>query len=269
MSTSGTTFEVRPAAKGLPAFLKFLIGLGVVAVVCIVAAWFFGAQWFGKWAARKMAVRNPAVLVLPKPLPDTALNNAPGTDESFDGYFFQVPWKDKPIVNNYGAGGTMCSFGMHTVTLYKLAPNMMTEGIKRNPQQQQNIDKLFAGDVPKTDYEFMRRILNVTPDSFNWTMDKMETVRDGLLLTLKSTAAPREGASGIFYVTTPEFQGFQYGVPEAKETGVSVDLYGKNALLKFTFRERGGAPAVISQRDINRIVQSVRTGQDMLNWNLP
>jgi hypothetical protein len=39
--------------------------------------------------------------------------------------------------------------------------------------------------------------------------------------------------------------------------------------LKFTFRERGGAPAVISQRDINRIVQSVRTGQDMLNWNLP
>ena len=112
------------------------------------------------------------------------------------------------------------------------------------------MNNLFEGDPPKTDFEFMRRILNVTPENFTWSASKLETVRNGTLLALKTTTTPVEGASGIFFVKTPEFQGFQYGVPEAKETGVSVDLYGKRALLRFTFRERGGAAAITPQADI-------------------
>jgi hypothetical protein len=248
----------------MPKLLKFLIGMGVVAVVCVVVVWVFGAQWLAKWATRKAALRHPVVLVVPKPLADTSTNDAPGTDESFGEYSFEVPWKDTPKVDIYGAGGTTYSFGPHMITVYRRPPNEMTAALEKNPQNQQNLDNLFEGDRPKTDYELMRRILNVTPGTFTWSMSKIETMRDGMLLALKTNAAPAEGLSGMFYLKTPEFQGFQFGVPEAKETGVVVDLYGKSALLKFTFRERGGAPAIISQQDINRIVQSLHSGPNAI-----
>jgi hypothetical protein len=249
----------------MPKFLKFLIGLGVVAVVCVVVMWVFGAQWLAKFATHKAALKHPVVRMAPKPLADTAINNAPGTDESFGAYSFEVPWKDTPKVNNYGAGGTTYAFGPHVITVYQRPPNELVESLQKNPQNQQNINNLFEGDPPKTDYEFMRRILNVTPDTFTWSMSKLETVRDGMLLAIKTNAAPAEGLSGIFYLKTPEFQGFQFGVPEAKETGVVVDLYGKRALLKFTFRERGGAAVITPQADINRVVQSVHSGLSVLD----
>ncbi len=242
----------------MPKILKFLIGLGAVAVLCLIAGWFFGVQWFAKWVAAKSAQSSPVVRVVPKPLADTSVNNAPGTDESYRDYSFEVPWKDKPKVNNYGAGGSVYAFGEHMVTVYALRPNGMIESLKKNPQNQQNIDTLFEGDPPKTDYDFMRRILAITPDTFTWSMNKTEALRDGTLFFLKTKNVPAEAASGIFYVTTPEFRGFQFGVPESKETGVEVDLYSDQVLLKFTFRERGGAPPIIPQPDINRIVQSVR-----------
>jgi hypothetical protein len=252
----------------MPKILKFLIGLGVVVVICLVTAWLFGVQWFAKWMVGKTASKNPLVRVVPKPLADTSINNAPGTDESYRNYSFEVPWKDTPKVSNYGAGGSVYSFGPHTVTLYSLRPNGMIESLKKNPQNQQNIDTLFEGDPPKTDYDFMRRILAITPDTFTWSMNKTEAVRDGTLLFVKTKNVPVEAASGIFYVTTPEFHGFQYGVPESKETGVEVDLYSDRVLLKFTFRERGGAPALIPQPDINRVVQSVRRGSNLGAYDL-
>jgi hypothetical protein len=245
----------------MPKILKVLIGLGVAAVVCVVVMWVLGAQWFAKVVSRKAALRHPVVLVVPKPLPDTTINNTPGTDEIFGAYSFEVPWKEAPKVNEYGNGGSTYAFGERMVTVYQRPPDELIAQLQKNPQNQQNLDTLFEGDRPKTDYEFVRRILNVTPDTFTWSMSKMETMRDGMLLALKTSTAPVEGAYGIFYVTTPEFHGFQYGVPEAKYAGVSVDLYNDNVLLKFTFREGGGTPAIIPQADINRIVQSVRSSR--------
>ncbi len=247
----------------MPKILKFLIGLGVVAFVCAVVAWVIGAQWFARWAVQRTAQRHPIVLVIPKPLADTSIDNAAGTDESFGAYSFETPWKQTPKVDNYGDGGTTYSFGAHVVTIYQRPPDELISEFHKNPQNEQNLNNLFEGDPPKTDLEFMRRILNVTPDNFTWSASKLETVRNGTLLALKTTTTPVEGASGIFFVKTPEFQGFQYGVPEAKETGVSVDLYGKRVLLRFTFRERGGAAAITPQADINRVVQSVRSGPNV------
>jgi hypothetical protein len=245
----------------MPKFLKFLIGLGVVAVVCVVVAWVFGAQLLAKMLTRNTARQYPVVLVVPKPLADVSINSAKGTAGVFGDYSFEVPWAapPPPKVQSYGSGGSTYDFGGHVVTVYTRPPNEIMGSLRKNPQQQQYVDNLFEGDTPKTDYEYVRRVLNVTPDTFTWSISKLETMRDGVLLASKANTTPHEGASGIFYVTTPEFHGFQYGVPEAKQTGVSVDLYNKKVLLKFTFRERGGAPAVISQQDINRIVQSLHS----------
>jgi hypothetical protein len=242
----------------VPKILKVLIGLGVAAAVSLVVAWIYGAQAFGRWESQRAARENPVLRLTPAPLHDASVNTARGTTVSFHGYLIDFPYGHALPTYVDGAGQNVFAFDAQRVAVRAFPPDMIMKTLNRTPQIAENTNKLFEGKPPRSDYDYVLMMLQATPDAFRWNIGKVEVMRDGALLFDKSRDTPRQGASGIFYVANNEFRGFQFGLPEAKEAGVVVDLYGQAHMLRLFFHENGRAPAAIPQPDINRIIQSVR-----------
>jgi hypothetical protein len=74
---------------------------------------------------------------------------------------------------------------------------------------------------------------------------------------MKAISAPRGADSAIFAVTAADFYGFQYGRPQVTPTGFSVELFGDNGSLDFIFGQKVSGATIISQADINRILQTL------------
>lgn len=243
----------------MPKFLKFLIGPGVLAALALVVWWCYATQWFATRNAERMARMNPILIMTPQPLPDAAADDgAPMAGVNIAGFGIQFPWTIESAPSIRPDRTIVYKFPGRTVALQEEPPGTQLARWRAKLAHGQTLDTLFAGDAPQTDYELVARILSITPSSFSWRMTKAEAARDAALYQLKATSVPQEAKWGIFSVETPTFRGFQYGAPEAQQTGVEVDLYNAESNLRLMFRENGGAPAVIPQSDINRIVQSVR-----------
>ena len=85
------------------------------------------------------------------------------------------------------------------------------------------------------------------------------------MLVVKSIATP-QADSGIFFVHTDGFDGFQYENPALHPKRVLVDLFSPDQSLEFTFLlNYQGASPKISQADINRIIQTVRKQETVSN----
>jgi hypothetical protein len=82
-------------------------------------------------------------------------------------------------------------------------------------------------------------------------------VSQGVLLMVKAICVGGDPNSGIFSVQGKEFKGFQYGRPPSPLHHLSVELFPENGHLDLLFGQKENGPTIISQADINRVVQTI------------
>jgi hypothetical protein len=96
-----------------------------------------------------------------------------------------------------------------------------------------------------------------TPDKIFLLSSKKTAVSQSVLLTVKVIVVPDDPSSGIFTVRGKEFKGFQYGTPPISPKRLRVELFPRDGHLDLLFTQKENGPTVISQADINRIVQII------------
>jgi hypothetical protein len=109
----------------------------------------------------------------------------------------------------------------------------------------------------KSDYDFERALLDVTPDDLSLLIPRRQAIQKGSLVLMKIGLLHRESASGVFLFATPEFKGIQYGNPASHPDYFNVELFSADSKLIVVFGNSRSGNASISQADANRVLQSM------------
>jgi len=243
----------------VPKVLKILIGIGIVAAIIAVPAIIFFAQIGGIAYAHYFAHGTPSVWVKPIPLTDSAMSPAAGSPLHYAGVTFSVPWTDLNTdkVKKLDDGVLFGFRSDHGILINNDPPDVMINSVRRGTKGK-HIFEDFNGAPVRTDYEFERALANITPTSFSLTMAKQSAIFGNILLMEKGATMNRIRASDIFSVTTPEFVGFQYGRPGSSARAIQIHLFNNIRRVNIVIGEHETTPPIVTQADINLIVQTLR-----------
>lgn len=211
-------------------------------------------------AARKA----PFARIVPTDLKDKSVSQAPGTELSYIGYEFEVPWSDLDE------------------TQTKLYPNDKPEKCKADLRFRSGLRLLVTAVPPrewaktfvtefkmapqkvdaaiKSDYSFVRNMYEVTPDRMHyWSLSPDVHTREMYWLTIKSVALSNSAASGVFNLQNESYKGFQQGNPQVRQDGIVVNLYSDEGSVEMILLQKDYKTSTgVTQPEINRIVQSLR-----------
>jgi len=252
---------------------RILIALFVIALVCAAYLWFFGFQTVIALEARYLARKTPAVSMAPAQLTDLSIPRLPGRKVSYFGYEFELPWSDIDEGNTkmIGDNKVMVAFRSgNSLSVWHGSPRAFVNSVLSNDKIDPSILRRMYGDEAlQSDSALYRTILETTPDKIIPFMSRQDAASRAILLIVKGTIMPKGIESGVFAVTAGEFCGFQFGRPQNQFGEVSVRLFSDSSSLNFIFNQKPGSPAVISQSDINRILNSLHrsTSQSVANAN--
>lgn len=244
---------------------RIALSAGSVVVACFVYLWFFGIQTFSVIEARRLARKQPVVMLTPAELPDLSISQAPGTKLSYFGYEFEVPWNDvdpaktKVAEVNKPFAIVVIGFRSGNVISFWSAPS---NGLIGKLAADAKVDKkalegFFGEEAAESDYSMQRAILEATPDKVSLLVPKRRAMQQEMFLIIKANTIARGAESGIYSVRTKEFQGFQYGRPQNPPKPLRTELFGNNEHLEIRFGQEANGLTTISQSDINRIIQSI------------
>ena len=240
---------------------RILISLGIVVLVCGAYIWFFGLQTFFIWQARRMARIDPALWMTPVALSDLSVSRAPGKKLSYFGYECEIPWDDidSERTTVIGTKAIVAFHSGNAISFWSGPPNELTNNLLRDGTIDRNILAQLVGDeTVQLDYAFHKAVLEIAPDKFSLLTPQRQVVRQGVLFTMKAVILPPSAKSGVFSLRTSEFEGYQYGRPQGSLRSVSVELFRSDGQVSILFGQQLNGATVISQADVNRVVQSVR-----------
>jgi hypothetical protein len=192
-----------------------------------------------------------------------SISRSPGRKLSYFGYEFEVPWND---VNEAKSGlipdtnKAMIVFQSgNSLSVWHGSPRAFLNQVLSNDKiDQNNLRRIVGDEALQSDYALYRTILQVTPDKMTPFQSQRDAANQALLLLVKGFCMPPGAESGVFAVSAGEFSGFQFGRPQNQSGEVSVRLFSATSSLNFIFVHTSGAPTVVSQPDINRILQTLR-----------
>ena len=241
---------------------RVLIGLFVVLLLCVAYLWFFGFQTLILLEARFLTRKAPAVSLAPAPLQDLSISRSAGRKLSYFGYEFEVPWNDVDEAKsgvNADKNKVMIVFQSgNTLSVWHGSPRAFLNTVLSNDKIDQNTLRRIVGDEAlQSDFALYRTILQMTPEKMTPFESQTDAANQALLLLVKGFSMPPGADSGVFTVTAGEFSGFQFGRPQNQFSEVSVRLFSNSSSLNFIFKQNPGSPAVISQSDINRLLQTL------------
>lgn len=240
---------------------RTLVGLGLVAIAGGLYLWFFGVQTLFALETRNIARKTPVVRNVPIELSDLSISQAPGMKLSYFGYEFEVPWNDVDQTKSrfIGENRVLIAFRSgNALSVWKGSPRELVNTVLESGKIDPETFRQSYGDAAlQSDYIFHRMILEATPDRVTPFVSRKQAVSQAMLILMKAISAPRGADSGIFAVSAGDFKGFQYGQPLSAPHGFSVELYSDGCSLDFIFGQKVNGPTVISQSDINRILQSL------------
>jgi len=213
----------------------------------------------------------PITRVLPTDLNDKSIAQAAGTKLSYLGYDFDVPWADlddskTELFPKHKPEKTMARLhfrsGLQVVVL--TGPphsfyDQFTHEVQMTPQA---FAAVFGPEATTSDYEFMRRVLEFSPDRIpHWRATSVTQSRAQVMLLAKSLIPASSAETGIFNLRGASCQGFQQGKPGDPRTsqyGVLLSLYSDGGGVEMFIAEKYYAAAGgVTQPEINRIVQSL------------
>jgi hypothetical protein len=242
-------------------WMRILIGLGIVVVACGAYLWFFGVQTFYIWETRSVARKEPVVWTTPVELFDSSISQAPGKRLSYFGYEFEIPWDDVDQQKSkvIGTDKAIIVFRSGNVISFWIAPpNGLISNLLGNGKiDRESLGQLLGDEAAQSDYAFERAILESTPDKFSLLIPRRQAIQQGVLFSMKATALRPGTESGVFFISTKEFKGFQYGRPQNPPKRLSVELFKSDGHVDILFGQRFNGSTTISQADVNRVVQSV------------
>jgi len=240
---------------------RILISFGIVIVACVTYLWLFGTQTFFVLEAHSAARKLPFVKLTPIELTDLSVSQAPGMKVSYFGYEFEMPWTDidKEKTKIVGGNKVIIVFRSgNALSVWSGPPHEFMNGLfEMGKIDRETFRKVYGDEALRSDYTFQRLILETTPDKIAILSTKKSAVSQGALLMVKAISVPGDPNSGIFAVQGKEFKGFQYGRPQDPPKHLSVELFPEDGHLDLLFGQKKDGPTVITQADVNRIVQTI------------
>ncbi|HYY72135.1 MAG TPA: hypothetical protein VE778_00945 [Candidatus Bathyarchaeia archaeon] len=250
-----------PAAR-MPTWARTLIALLVVLLLSAGYLWFFGFQTLILLEARYLTRKAPAVRLAPAQLTDLSISRSPGRKLSYFGYEFEVPWNDvdeakSGLIPDTNKAMIFFRSG-NSLSVWHGSPRAFLNQVLSNDKIDQNTLRRIVGDEAlQSDHALYRTILQMTPEKMTPFEPQSDAANQALLLLVKGLCLPAGSESGVFAVSAGEFSGFQFGRPENPSGQVSVRLFSPTSSLNFIFVHTAGGPTVISQPDINRLLQTL------------
>jgi hypothetical protein len=240
---------------------RVLVSLGIAVVVCGTYLWFFGTQTFFVLEAHNAARKLPFVKQVPVALTDSSISQAPGRKVSYVGYEFEIPWTDVDEEKTRIVGGNKAIIAFRSgnvLSVWNGPPHeFMNYLLEKGKMDRETFRRTYGDDALQSDYSFKRLILEATPDKITVFSRSRTAVSQGLLLMIKAISTPGDPDSGIFEVRAKGFKGFQYGRPMSPPKHLNVELFPEGGHLDLIFEQKRNGPTVISQADINRVVQTI------------
>ena len=243
----------------MPRWKQVLISFGIVIGVCAIYLTFFGTQTFLVLEAHRAARKLPFVKLIPIDLTDLSVSQEPGIKLSYFGYEFEVPWTDidQEKIKIIGGNKVIIPFRSGNVLMvWSGPPHELINGLfEQGKIDRDALRKVYGDEALHSDYNFQRLILEATPDKITLFSTSKTVASQALLLMVKAMSVPGDPNSGIFTVQGKEFKGFQYGRPQTKH--LNVELFPEGGHLDLFFDQKTNGPTVISQADINRVLQTI------------
>jgi len=239
--------------------MRVLVGLGVAVLGCGVYIWLFGVQTALALEARYVARKMPVVWDLPAELPDSSVSRSPGKKLSYFGYEFEVSWDDIDEAKSRTIGERKAIIAFRSgnvLSVWSGPPREFVNSVLSMGMDREAFRQMYGDEALQSDYALNRLMLTTTPDKITPFISKRSAASQSMLIVMKGISAPRGADSGIFAVNADGFRGFQYGHPPDSRW-FSVELFADNGSLDFIFAQNADGPTVISQKDINRILQTL------------
>jgi hypothetical protein len=243
-------------------WVRILVILGSLTALGAIYLWFFGIATMFVIETRYIARKAPIVKKAPVELTDLSISQSPGRKLNYLGYEFEVPWNDvdDDKTKQVGEMHVIVFRSGNSISFSRAQPkefvNAFLSSAKDDPDM---LRKLYGEDALQSDYRLKRLILESTPDKVTLFTSRKDSVRNAMLLLIKGVMVPNGGDSGIYWIRTSHFQGYQYGDPRSRPKSLEVELFNENEGLGFIFSQKEKATtSAISQGDINRVIQTVQ-----------
>lgn len=247
-------------------------------IVITLAVAFIGIYWISPVALSLYSSRKalPITRVVPTNLKDRSVSQAAGAKLSYLGYEFEVPWsdldesktefypKDKPEKTfarlHFRSGLQLL---VMTGPPHSFVDQMTRTDFKMSPQA---FAAVFGQQAVVSDYEFMKRVLEFSPEKMHpWTFSSVIASREQVLLLTKSIVPSSPSETGIFYLDNGTYKGFQQGNPLARRDSLLLSLYSEDGSIEiFLVQKQFANPAGVTQPEINRIVQTFHKAASQL-----
>lgn len=240
---------------------RIAVAIGIVILVGGVYLWFFGFQTMCALTVRYSYRNTPDVKEVPLPLFDTSVSTTPHKQVSYFGYEFELPWDDVDDQKSKTKGGIhMAAFRSGNAFWFSTFPPrvFVSEVMKTAAIDPRRFKGIFGDKALESDYGFESECLQITPQKITPFVSQREAAAGAMLLVIKGISMPKTD-SGIFWIRTPGFQGFQFGNPQNHPSKITDELYSNEGGIDVMFLQKpsGSAPS-ISQAEINRVIQSIQ-----------
>jgi len=201
-----------PCAFGRVALLLALLnGLGALIGPPLIT--FFTM----KWEAKKI----PGLNVVPQPLMDYSVSDAPGTTLTYFGYSIEVPWtassKIREGPKNSGTSGIVQVKFASGQDLLVIAPDdqsgLLSEIANDQSLHMEMLGLALKDLTSRPAYDQYSALLNTTPSTVRAFGPRREAARARMLLMIKGIAFPSSLETGAFSFQFPNKHGFQIGDP--------------------------------------------------------
>ena len=212
--------------------------------------------------ARNIAWKMPVVKKAPVELRDLSVSQAPGKRLSYFGYEFEVPWDDVDQAESRIIGDTKAIVVFRSgnvLSVWSGSPHEFVNMVLSSGKiDGDTFRRIYGDEALKSDYAFHRIMLETTPGKITPFIPKRQAISKAILLLMKAISTPRGADSGIFAVRAGDLNGFQFGCPQSSASGFTLELFADSGSLTFIFGQKVNGSTVISQPDINRILQTIR-----------
>ncbi|HUK30961.1 MAG TPA: hypothetical protein VLV89_07595, partial [Candidatus Acidoferrum sp.] len=240
---------------------RFFIGLGIVGVAIAVYLMFFGVQTYLVWEAHRAAWREPIYWAKPVELSNLSVSKASPKKLSYFGYEFEVPWDDIDTEKTrvHTSGNAIVAFRSGITIWFRSKPpnGLVSMVLNDHNVDQKSLGQLLGNEAAQSDYTLQRAAFEMTPDQLSIFKSRKKAVQEWTLLNMKGALLLKGAESGLYFLTTGEFKGFQYGNPQDSTRHLSIELFRSDGHLDIFFGQKLNAPTTISQADLNLVVQSI------------
>ncbi len=235
---------------------SFWIALTTIGVL----AWCFGPQTWDWYQAKKMGESQPYLRLGVQPMAISEADTAPGTKEAFFGYEFEVPWSNAEA--KVSREMLILTANGHGLMLWDptAKPQLFGDASKpiQHPSMKDPIGSVVGKEATQSNYDLVKHTLDMTPDRISPMLSKREAIGRFTLLRMKSALYCDKGHPAFYSYRQGGLNCLQIGEFGAGRV-VGVKCFdGMDRELNFHFSARQDASTVLTQAEINRVVQTLR-----------